>query len=229
MIGYDNSNSVAATAAVILKVLPLTYYVSASGTDSNDGRTQLTAWVTVQKAAGTMVAGDNVIVGAGNYNNAPVNVTTSGTSTYPITFQAAGGARPVVQGFQITASYIKVIGFEITNQNTSIPAGFGIYLVGSNDYIANNYVHDLYFEGAMISGNGDPNSAGTSNNTLINNRFVRCEMAAAQIEGRNNLVQGNDVQLYAPVPGGRAGARGRRRRRVPLLRQRPYVPRQQHP
>jgi len=208
VIGYNNSNQAAATAAVTVKVLPLTYYVSPSGSDLNGGRSRLTAWATVQKAAGTMLAGDLVMVAAGTYD-ALVNVTASGTASYPITFQAGRGAQPVVQGFQIAANYIKVIGFEITNHNATAPAGFGIYLIGSNDYIANNYIHDLYFEGAMISGDGDPNSAGTSNNTLINNRFVRCEMAAAQIEGRNNLVQGNDVSYTRQYPAGgpvRAGA-----------------------
>jgi hypothetical protein len=208
VIGYNNSNQAAATAAVTVKVLPLTYYVSSTGSDLNDGRSRLTAWAMVQKAADTMVAGDLVMVAAGTYD-ALVNVTASGTASHPITFQAGSGAQPVVGGFQIAANYIKVSGFEITNHNATAPAGFGIYLIGSNVYIANNYIHDLYFEGAMISGDGDPNSAGTSNNTLINNRFVRCEMAAAQIEGRNNLVQGNDVSYTRQYPAGgpvRAGA-----------------------
>ncbi len=208
VVGYNNRNQVVATAAVTVKVLPLTYYVSSSGADLNDGRSRPTAWATVQKAADTMVAGDQAIVAAGTYD-ADVNVTASGTASHPITFEADSGAQPVVQGFQIAANYIKVIGFEISNHNTTAPAGFGIYLTGSNAYIANNYIHDLYFEGAMISGDGDPNSARTSNNILINNRFVRCAMAAAQIEGRSNLIQGNDVSYTRQYPAGgpvRAGA-----------------------
>jgi hypothetical protein len=211
VVGYNNRNQQVATASATVKVVPLapvTYYVASSGSDTNDGRSRLTPWATVQKAANTMAAGDQVIVGAGTYN-AVVNVATSGAAGSPITFQADTGAQPVVQGFQITANYIKVIGFEITNHNTTAPSGFGIYLAGSNAYLANNYIHDLYFEGAMISGNGDPNSAATSNNTLINNRFVRCEMAGAQIEGRNNLIQGNDVSYTRQYPAGgpaRSGA-----------------------
>jgi hypothetical protein len=208
VVGYDNSNQPVATAATIVKVLPPTYYVLSAGSDLNDGLSRLTAWATVQKAADTMIAGDDAIVGAGTYD-AVVNVRVSGTVPYPITYQADSGARPLVQGFQIAASHIKVVGFEITNHNWSEPDGFGIYLIGSNDYIAGNYIHDLYFEGVMISGDGDPNSAATSNNVLINNQFVRCEMAAAQIEGRNNLVQGNDVSYTRQYPAGgpvRAGA-----------------------
>ncbi len=207
-LGYDNQNHPVATAAVTVKVLPLTYYVASKGSDANDGRSFTTAWATLQKAALTMVAGDTVTVGAGTYD-AVVNVTTSGTASYPITFQAATGAQPIVQGFQIVANYIKVIGFEITNHNMTAPAGFGVYLVGSNAYIADNYIHDLYFEGVMMSGDGDPNSAATSNNDLVNNRFLHCEMAAAHIEGRNNLVEDNDVAGTVQYPPGgpvRAGA-----------------------
>ena len=160
-----------------VKVLPLTYYVASKGSDANDGRSFTTAWATLQKAASTMVAGDTVTVGAGTYD-AVVNMTTSGTASYPITFRAATGAQPIVQGFQIVANYIKVIGFEITNHNMTAPAGFGVYLVGSNAYIADNYIHDLYFEGVMMSGDGDPNSAATSNNDLVNNRFLHCRWAA---------------------------------------------------
>jgi hypothetical protein len=208
VIGFDHLNKQVATASVTLKILPLTYYVAPTGSDSNDGRSRVTPWATVGKAASTMIGGDQVIVAAGTYREV-VRVVTSGTGVYPITFQADTGAIPVVGGFQIVASYIKVIGFEITNHNLTAPDGYGIYLVGSHGYIANNYIHDLYFECVMMSGDGDPNSAGTSNNVLINNRFLHCEMAAAHIEGRNNLVEANDVAGTLQYPTGgpvRAGA-----------------------
>ncbi len=112
------------------------------------------------------------------------------------------GGRGSGRRFQIQAKYIRVIGFDITNHNLTAPDGYGIYLVGSNTYIANNYIHDLYFEGMMMSGDGDPNSARTSNNVLINNRFFHCEMAAAHIEGRNNLIEGNDVAGTVQYPPG---------------------------
>jgi Right handed beta helix region len=208
VLGYNNSNQQIATAAVTVKVLPLTYYVAPGGSDLNDGRSRAKPWATVRKAAAIMVAGDKAMVAGGRYD-AIVNVTASGTAAYPITFQRDGAAFPSVQDFQITANYIRVIGFEITNRNRTAPAGFGIYLAGSNAYIAGNYIHDLYFEGVMISGGGDPNSARTAHNSLVNNRFVRCGMAAAQIEGRNNLIQGNDVSYTRQYPAGgprRSGA-----------------------
>ena len=200
-VGYDNHNRVVFTTEVTVKVLPLTYYVASNGSDANDGRSRVTPWESVNKAASTMVAGDQVFVASGSYD-AVVNVTTSGTATYPITFEAESGANPVVQGFQIVANYIKVVGFEITNHNRTAPAGYGIYLVGSNVYIGSNYIHDLYFEGLMISGDGDPDSSRSSNNTVVNNRFLRCEMAAAHIEGRNNLIEDNNVAGTLQYPPG---------------------------
>ncbi|HKD69298.1 MAG TPA: right-handed parallel beta-helix repeat-containing protein [Candidatus Binataceae bacterium] len=201
VVGYNNKNATVATSAINVNVQALTYYIAPSGSDTDNGLSRTTPFATVGKAAATMIAGDKAIVTAGTYNEV-VNVTTSGISGRPITFQADSGAQPVVEGFQIQANYVTITGFGITNQNMTAPAGYGIYLVGSNVTISNNYIHDLFFEGLMMSGNGDPNSAATANNVVQNNRFVRCEMAAVQIEGRNNLVVGNDVSFTRQYPAG---------------------------
>jgi hypothetical protein len=126
-------NKQVATTAVTLKVLPLTYYVAAPGSDTNDGRSSVTPWATLKKAAS--LGGDRAIVGMGSYAGV-VRIAVSATSAYPITFQADSGAHAVVGGFQIQANYIKVIGFDITNHNRTAPAGYGMFLVGSNAYIA---------------------------------------------------------------------------------------------
>ena len=44
-----------------------TYYVSKTGSDSNPG-TQAQPWLTLQKAANTVVAGDTVFIRSGIYN-----------------------------------------------------------------------------------------------------------------------------------------------------------------
>jgi hypothetical protein len=44
------------------------YYVRKTGSDSNDGTNPTTqAWLTIDKAANTVAAADNVYVGAGVY------------------------------------------------------------------------------------------------------------------------------------------------------------------
>src|SRR5919108_3053305 len=89
-----------------------TFYVDATqGNDSNAG-TSSAPWKTIRKAADNMVAGDTAIVRAAS-SSERVQVTRSGTSGAPITYQAEGTV--VMKGFTIRASYIHVTGFEITD------------------------------------------------------------------------------------------------------------------
>ncbi|MCP4897513.1 MAG: PKD domain-containing protein [bacterium] len=67
-----------------------TYWVAPppAGNDTNPGSEGL-PWATLQHAADTLQPGDEVIVAAGSYTGA--HITTSGTSTNPITYRAADG------------------------------------------------------------------------------------------------------------------------------------------
>ena len=65
-----------------------TYYVATTGSDSGPG-TNSQPWLTLQKAANSVHAGDTVIVRAGTYRG--FTQTTSGTATARITFQADPG------------------------------------------------------------------------------------------------------------------------------------------
>lgn len=74
-----------------------TYYVSTTGSDSNDGLTPGTAWATLTKgdASGILKPGDTVIVLAGVYDasaggDGPSITTCSGTANRPITYKAEG-------------------------------------------------------------------------------------------------------------------------------------------
>jgi hypothetical protein len=73
-----------------------TYYVSTTGSDNNPG-TLAKPWLTVQKAANTVVVGDTVNIEAGTYN-AQFTITTSGTAANPITFQNYNGGTVVIDG-----------------------------------------------------------------------------------------------------------------------------------
>ena len=77
--------SAAASAAAPLR----TFYVDPAGNDSAAG-SSTSPWLTLQKAANTVRAGDLVIVHAGHY--AGLHLTTSGTATDPITFRGDPGA-----------------------------------------------------------------------------------------------------------------------------------------
>src|SRR5687767_8818719 len=64
------------------------FHVATDGNDANVG-TDEAPWLTLQKAANTVSAGDTVIVEPGNYRG--FNLTRSGTTAAPITFSAREG------------------------------------------------------------------------------------------------------------------------------------------
>ena len=66
-------NTILSTTIVIVSFLFITgnvygttYYVAKTGSDSNPG-TEAQPWLTIQKAANTMVAGDTVYIKQGTY------------------------------------------------------------------------------------------------------------------------------------------------------------------
>jgi hypothetical protein len=207
-----NQNGTARQAAsntgALVVLSAATYYVSPTGNDFNNGTSQISAWATIQHAANVMQPGNTTIVLAGIYNER-VSVTTSGQNGKPITFQVLAGATATMQGFEVNANYIRILGFNITNHNQTDETAWGIYLIGSNNTVIGNNIHDLCAEGIYVSGNGDPNSDGTANNIIVYNSFIRDEMAGGQIEGQTNLVAYNTVSgtlQYSPNCYSRDGA-----------------------
>lgn len=69
-----------------------TYYVRKTGDDSNTGLSAALAWLTIDKAASTMQAGDTVYIGAGTYYEM-VTIDYSGSSGSPIKYIADIGGR----------------------------------------------------------------------------------------------------------------------------------------
>ena len=79
-----------------------TYYVDPNGDNDANGLTLQTSWLTIQKAADTMVAGDTVYIKAGTYNE-QVTIASSGTSSLPIVFEGykdTPGDNPSFTDFQ---------------------------------------------------------------------------------------------------------------------------------
>jgi hypothetical protein len=176
-----------------------TYYVDATrGSDSNAGTSESAPWGTIQKAANMVIAGDTVIVRAASpYER--VQVTKSGTSNSWITYQAEGTV--VTRGFTIKASYIRVVGFEITNSIDGSESGPGIFLQGQYNEIINNYIHDVPREGIWFSApGGDRDSSLVSNNVVRGNRIHRAGMTGILIQGRNTLIENNEVSHTLQYP-----------------------------
>jgi hypothetical protein len=76
-----------------------TYYVSPTGSDSNNGTSLASAFATPQKAATVVQAGDTVLIAAGTYHGT-INMTNyaSGAAGEPITFGSLGNGPVIIDG-----------------------------------------------------------------------------------------------------------------------------------
>jgi Protein of unknown function (DUF1565) len=104
-----------------------TYYVSKSGSDSNTG-SQASPWLTVQKAAGAVKAGDIVNLGPGTYDES-VSISRSGTVAAGITFTGPA----TVRQFNVNGSYVTLTNLSIGTTNVSAA---GVQLGGAGDVVA---------------------------------------------------------------------------------------------
>ncbi|MEO8589860.1 MAG: right-handed parallel beta-helix repeat-containing protein, partial [Flavobacteriales bacterium] len=79
-----------------------TYYVSPSGSDTNNGTSQGTAWQTiarVNQVGSSLQAGDQVLFQSGGTYRGKLTISSSGTSAAKIVIGAYGtGAQPVISG-----------------------------------------------------------------------------------------------------------------------------------
>lgn len=83
-------------------VLATTYYVSPSGSDSNNGTSPSTPWQTIARVnqlGSSLQAGDAVLFQRGGKYRGKLNITVSGTAAAKIEIGAYGtGARPIISG-----------------------------------------------------------------------------------------------------------------------------------
>jgi len=134
---------------------PNDFFVSLSGSDSNDGSASA-PWATMQHAANSVGPGATVFVADGVYGSschgasaAIVNIGVSGTSAAPITFvsQNKWGAQlsgPVdcALGFNVTGSFIIIKNFDITGFGQA--SSTGIFLnSGTNHTVIGNRIHNI--------------------------------------------------------------------------------------
>ena len=153
-----------------------TYYVKPSGSDSNNGTSEPTAWQHIAKACTMLVAGDTVLIRAGVYNElspdlygmcaaeagepdcGPLTPKNSGTSGNEIVYKGYPGERPTIKGnlggnygdyaaSLWQKSYVVFDSLEITNSYRGITIKDCNYIT-----IKNCNVHDT--EGPNWDNNG---------------------------------------------------------------------------
>ena len=111
----------------------ITYYVSGTGSDSNDGLTTATAFRTLQHAADLTQPGDTVLAMNGTSTNNlcatcdVLDIYNPGTATNWITYKAYPGQTPVVsfngwEGIALwySAAYVEVNGFTVIGNNANV-------------------------------------------------------------------------------------------------------------
>ena len=149
-----------------------TYYVEKSGKDSNAG-TQSAPWLTIGKAAATMVAGDEVIIGDGDFDE-HIQETTSGASGQTITYKAKNPGKASLRAFRLRAAYVKLDGLtfsKFSGVGVLWDAAIRIEPTADNCTITNCVIRDLpsviahdfsfdHTRNAIISPSSDFISAG---------------------------------------------------------------------
>jgi parallel beta-helix repeat protein len=165
-----------------------TYYVSSEiGSDNSAGTSATSPLATLQAAANLVKPGDTVEVMNGtytNFGNDVLTITTSGTASAPITFEAMAGQTPVIdssgawQGIEINASYITINGFTVVGNaaNYTLAQAMAGYSPGDPTFNGN---------GIAVGNNDDtPHS-----HIIIENNTVYNEGAAGIVTQSADYIQ----------------------------------------
>ncbi|GLY30947.1 right-handed parallel beta-helix repeat-containing protein [Kineosporia sp. NBRC 101731] len=173
-----------------------TYYVAPGGSDSAAG-TAAAPFKTIAKAQSVLTAGDTAYFRAGTYKYTAatkacssqtalvdgITLNKSGSSGKTINYLAYPGETPVfsfsgmkddcrIKGFNVTGSYIRLKGLEITGvpQNNNLNhESWGVYITGSNNTFEQLNLHHHMGPGLFIkdgSGNLVLNSDSHDNYDL---------------------------------------------------------------
>jgi hypothetical protein len=177
---------------------PSTYYVSATGSDTNFG--SLSApFRTLAKAASVLQAGDTLQVLPGIYME-PLNLSISGTASAPISVVGNNAVLNMkgihANGITVSGSYVRVSMFEVTGATD-----FGILVTGKYVTIENNVLHDDVTRNGVgtcgIStswGSALKVKMGAENTTIRNNTvYNNCGEGIAVTRGVTALIEGNRV------------------------------------
>ena len=146
------------------------YYVSTSGSDSNDG-TSSKPFATLEKAVSSASSGSTIYVADGTYNvTSTIKLTKSNTSSAQIVIKAQSG-KPVIdfsnqsysdssRGFQISGDNYWIKGLKIVGAGDN-----GIYISGSNNTVESCDITECRDTGLQISNGGSYNHIKGVNST----------------------------------------------------------------
>jgi Fibronectin type III domain len=188
----SSGNSVPASATTTAQTGGNTYYVSTTGSDAaSSNGSQSLPWLTISHAAANVAPGDTVLVGPGNYSEI-VNISTSGNSSAPITFNGQGGA--VIDGSNLTCCTTPTWISDGNLGNGNLDGTEGLVNFGSE-----NGLSWVTFEGFTVQ-----NFTTTSNSVVPAGIFVATGGSGIVIT--NNIIQ--NISSTASVSGSGNNANG---------------------
>lgn len=168
-----------------------TYYVRTDGSNSNNGLTNSAggAWLTVQHAANTVVAGDTVNIAAGTYNERVNYTTGGGSSGSPATFVGAGQTT-ILGGWKITSSvgYVSASQMKLTGSGVS-QFEYLITCAGSNCTFSDFWLEGVYSDIEGFGGIATDYAVSTSNNTFTRINILNMNYSMIVLWGTNHVVQ----------------------------------------
>ncbi|MGB5824637.1 MAG: stalk domain-containing protein [Proteocatella sp.] len=127
-----------------------TYYVSATGSDTNSGSIS-EPFKTIQNGVSALTAGDTLLIREGTYTE-KVNIKNSGSSSGFITIKNYPDEKVIINGNNTAGanlsifnkSYIRIEGLELgNNSGNDTPMGISIEGAGTNIQIVNNKVYGI--------------------------------------------------------------------------------------
>ncbi|MCC6491124.1 MAG: right-handed parallel beta-helix repeat-containing protein, partial [Candidatus Hydrogenedentes bacterium] len=148
-----------------------TYYVSPGGSDTNDGSVDH-PWVTLQRAAESLGAGDVLNIATGVYEG-DVDFTNSGTAEAPISVKGESRESTIVNGHVQLSQGVSY--FDLASMTVQGFRIWGVTLLGNNHHV---HLHDLKVIGGEVGfrftdGNsGDPPAEGPVSDVLLEDSEV---------------------------------------------------------
>lgn len=203
------------------------YYVSATGTDANDGLSAATPWQTIAKVNATAFApGTTIYFKAGETFTGNLELTESGTSGSPIvltsygTGQASinggtGSAIKILNAEWVTVDNLELIGADIgRNTSTAITnTGYGVEVRSTHtegtrwngitvtDNTIKGFRVGILITADAQTGTVQPTARGYQNFTVTGNTISNCAMSGINLYAAINFTVPAGIMYSFPDPG----------------------------
>jgi hypothetical protein len=154
-------------------------------------------YTTIQACANAVSAGDTCTVYAGTYNEY-VTLSRSGSSTNPIVLTVNAGDKAQVFGFAVSANYVTINGFLITDPSLSHGPGVDIRAADTGVQVNNNTISQVGGNCIATHYSTEPHYTVISGNTVswcnaVSGQSNSHALTAIVLHGDHFLVKNNAI------------------------------------